>query len=143
MRFEGADVRALDPRDLRRRAAPVMQTPVLLEGSVRDTTLVFQRDGEPVGDFRKAWGTACQVAGVPDKLFHDLRRTAARNMVRAGVSERVAMAVTGYLTRSMLDRYNMRIAPTVRLHAEADSARTRHTGRKRKDRQATTASIRQ
>ena len=45
---------------------------------------VFHRDGEPIKCFRKAWVGACEDAGVPGRIFHDLRRTAVRNVERAG-----------------------------------------------------------
>ena len=115
----------------RRSSARAVTTPT---GGIMLADLVFHHQGQPIGDFRKAWQTACVAAGVgksvcrhcnqPSKgrkreacgtddaryvgrLFHDFRRAAVRNMVRAGVPEKVAMSVSGHKTRSIFDRYNI------------------------------------
>ena len=86
---------------------------VLLQAKIKrdelwpDCPWVFSRLGEPLKDFRGAWETACSRAGLDDLLFHDLRRSGARNLSRAGVPERVIMGITGHKTRAMFDRYNI------------------------------------
>lgn len=72
-----------------------------------DSDLIFHKDGRPMGEFRKRWKRACKLAGITGRIPYDLRRTAVRNMIRAGVSEKVAMSISGHRTRTIFDRYNI------------------------------------
>ena len=85
-------------REVKRRKRPVFLAP-----------LVFHRgDGKPLGDIRNARATACEQAEVPGLLFHDLRRSGVRNLIRAGVDPHVVMKISGHRTPSMLQqRYNV------------------------------------
>ena len=68
-------------------------------------TKAGQRIGETT--FIQRWWKARITAGCPTRIPHDFRRTAVRNLVRAGVPERVAMQLTGHKTRAIFERYNI------------------------------------
>jgi integrase len=65
-------------------------------------------NGNPVTDFRRTWRTLTKKAGMPELIFHDMRRSAVRNMVRGGISKNVAKQISGHTTDSVFDRYDIR-----------------------------------
>jgi integrase len=66
---------------------------------------VFHRHGKPIKSFYGVWRNACDAAGVPGRIFHDFRRTAVRNLERAGVPRSVAMQMVGHKTEAIYRRY--------------------------------------
>src|SRR5262249_5111496 len=103
------------------------------EGNSALSQYVFHLDGRRIGDFRKSWASACKAAGfvkpkldddgnpvtitgkdgnketvmVHSKVFHDFRRSGVRKMVRSGVRESVAMAISGHKTKGGFERDNI------------------------------------
>ena len=97
----------------RREAARLVTRP---DGEPGIADHVFHRSGAPIKCFRGAWAKALTAAGftakaggrvVALKKFHDMRRSAVRNLVRANVPQTVAMSITGHVTPSVFQRYDI------------------------------------
>lgn len=93
---------------------------------------VFHRNGKPIRSYSGAWDAACTKAGVDGRLVLDLRRTAVRNLERAGVSQSVAMELTGHKTEAVYRRYSLTstadlsegVAKLATLHSAEPAKRT-------------------
>jgi integrase len=75
---------------------------------------LFHHEGEPIRVFRRAWATACRKAGLINRIPHDFRRTAVRNLERANISRSAAMAMVGHRTMSIYSRYAIADEATLR-----------------------------
>jgi integrase len=82
-------------------------------------------DGSRVCKIDEGWRAACKRAGYPDRLFHDLRRTAVRNLVRAGTPQHWALELCGHKTPEVFRRY----AITLRAAGRGEVGGRREMGR--------------
>lgn len=105
IRLEPGTTKNRDGREVMMTDAVCQLLSALVHGKSAEAFVFTRANGKPVRDFRVMWQNACAHAGVPQLLFHDLRRTGARNLRRAGVPEGVIMKIGGWRTRSVFERY--------------------------------------
>ena len=105
IRLEPGTTKNLDGREVLMTASVHKLLSALVHGKSPDEYVFTRANGKPVRDFRGMWQNACAHAGAPELLFHDLRRTGARNLRRAGVAEGIIMKIGGWRTRSVFERY--------------------------------------
>ena len=98
IRLEGEQTKTSEPR--------IVPLPDVLIDTLRR---VKKKEGLVFDDtnLREAWTDAVKAAEMPGLLVHDLRRSAIRNLIAAGVPEKVAMSISGHKTRAVFDRYHI------------------------------------
>jgi integrase len=79
----------------------------MVRGKQADDFLITRDNGKRVKDFRGTWDALTAAGKVPGLRPHDLRRSAVRNMMRRGVTEQVAMRISGHKTASVFRRYDI------------------------------------
>ncbi len=73
----------------------------------KEVPWLFHNQGHRIVNYYPAWHRACEAVGVAGRIPHDFRRTAYRNLIRAGVPKQIAMMLVGHETESMAKRYSI------------------------------------
>lgn len=107
IRLNAGETKSGDDRIVKMTQDVFLLLQACLAGKSEDDFVFTRTDGRPVLDFRERWDKLTAAAGCAGLLFHDLRRSAVRNMVRRGVPETVVMKISGHKTRAVFDRYNV------------------------------------
>jgi integrase len=108
IRIERAQAKGKKPRTLPIYGDMERWLQVQIEAARPGCPWIFHNGkGRLVGAQMEGWRAACEAAGMAGLYFHDLRRSAVRNLKRAGVQDKVAMEISGHKTRSVFDRYNI------------------------------------
>jgi len=105
IRLDSGSTKNLEGREVTMTQRIVAMVEQATEGKAKDDYLLTRDRGHRVKDFRGAWKNLTAAAGIPDLIVHDLRRSGARQLRRAGVPESVIMAMGGWKTASVFRRY--------------------------------------
>lgn len=105
IRLEPGETKNREGREVTIESGALFQLLLHCVEGKRTEDRVFTRGDKPVRDFRRKWENLCAAAGVPGLLFHDLRRSAARNLRAAGVPQEIIMRIAGWKTSNVFRRY--------------------------------------
>jgi integrase len=117
---EAGEIRIPTSKNGEPRSIPLAPLAAIIDRQLKvrrlDCRFVFHHDGKRFWDISPEWQAAAVASGLGRRddsgkyfgpIFHDLRRSGVRNMIRAGVSQTVAMSISGHKTISMFQRYNV------------------------------------
>jgi len=105
LRIEAGESKTGEPRKY--PLVPELRALLQAQNDGNSEYVFHSKGGAAIGNYYGAWKRACREAGYQGIIFHDLRRSAARNLIRSGQQQVIAMKLMGHRTVSMFQRYSI------------------------------------